>query len=98
MVKVTLVRPVQPPNALLSAMLVTLDGKFTPVRAVQFSNAAPPMPVTPPGIVSDPVGAVPLHPVIVMFVPELLNVRVLGIHTQYSVTFAVPIVKVAPAA
>jgi hypothetical protein len=97
MLKVILVIPVQPVNA-LSPMLVALEGKFTLVRVVQFSNAAEPMLVTPPGIVSNPLGAVPLHPVIAMFVPELEKVRPLGIHTQYSVTLAVPIVKVAPGA
>jgi hypothetical protein len=69
----------------------------TLVRLEQPLNATLPMLVPPPGIVRDPLGLV-IYPVIVMLVPELVNVRLLGIQIAYRVTLAVPIKKLALAA
>jgi hypothetical protein len=54
------------------------------------------MVVTPDGIVSDPLTVV--YPVIVMLVPELINVRLLGTQTANNVRLAVPIEKRDPPA
>jgi len=65
------------------------------VSAVQPSNAASPMEVTPGGIVAETI-VVEDVPLIAMLVPELETVRLVGTHTADRVTLAVPIVNVAP--
>jgi hypothetical protein len=52
------------------------------------------MPVTPPGITRDSLGDV-TYPLILMLVPEPVNLRLIGIHTAYRVTPEVPIINVA---
>ena len=76
--------------------LVTLEGIVMLVKLVSSRNALLPRLVTPQGIVSAPCTVA--GPVIVMLVPELVNVRLSGIHTAYRVTLAVPMVNVAAAA
>jgi hypothetical protein len=52
--------------------------------------------VTPAGIVRELVGSG--HVLIMILVPELKNVKLLGIHMGYKITLDVPIPNVAPAA
>jgi hypothetical protein len=84
----------QPENAEAS-MLVMLEGSVTSRSTVQLENTVP-IPVTPAGIVRELVGSG--HVLIMILVPELKNVKLLGIHMGYKITLDVPIPNVAPAA